>query len=168
MKIAINKKRYTNRILFLLFSVLGFGALTVLILGMNELSFAPVFWGSIVGLMALVSLVNLVFYISIRKLEYGFIYEQGELSDYSKPFSKARGLKTEDVKSVTNWSDRMGVNQYILIKKGFGLGGNSIVQRIKGNHVYFSDYVVDPEELKKLIQLIESEMTSEEKKDELA
>lgn len=161
MKIAIDKKRYRNRIIFLLLSVLGFGGLTVLILVMNDLSFAPIFWGSILGLMATASFVNLVFYLSIRKLEYGFVYENGELYDYSKPFSKTRGLKTADVKSITNWSERMGINQYILIKKGFGLGGNSIVQRMKGNHIYFSDYVVNPEELKQLIQLMESEKTPE-------
>ena len=162
MKIAIDKKRYTKRIVFLLLSVLGFGGLTVLILVMNGLSFAPIFWGSILGLMATASLVNLVFYSSIRKLEIGFTYENGELNDYSKPFSKGRGLKIEDVKSITNWSERMGINQYILIKKGSGLAGNSIAQRMKGNHIYFSDYVVDPEELKKLVQLMDSEKTPEE------
>jgi hypothetical protein len=161
MKIAIDKKRYRKRIIFLLLSVLGFGGLTVLILVMNDLSFAPIFWGSILGLMATVSLIHLVFYISIRKLEIGFTYENGELNDYSKPFSKGRGLKVEDVKSITNWSERMGINQYILIKKGFGLGGNTTVHRFKGNHIYFSDYIVDPEELKKLIQLMESEKTLE-------
>ncbi len=161
MKIAINKKRYTKRIIFLLLSVIGFGGLTVLILVMNDLSFAPIFWGSIVGLMAAVSFIHLVFYISIRKLEIGFTYENGELNDYSKPFSKGRGLKVEDIKSITNWSERMGVNQYILIKKGFGLGGNTTVHRFRGNHIYFSDYIVDPEELKSLIKLIQSEQTAE-------
>ena len=162
MRIPIDKKRYRNRIIFLLLSVLGFGSLTVLILVMNDVSFAPIFWGSILGLMAAVSFINLVFYISIRKLEIAFTYENGELNDYSKPFSKGRGLKVEDVKSITNWSERMGINQYILIKKGFGLAGNSTVQRLKGNHIYFSDYVVNPEELKKLVQLIDSEKTESE------
>lgn len=161
MKILIDKKRYTKRIIFLLLSSLAFGAGAVLILVMNELSFAPVFWGSVLGLMALASFMNLIFYISIRKLEIGLTYENGEFYDYSKPFSKARGIKIDEVKSITNWSDRMGINQYIMVKKGFGLGGNSTVHRLKGNHIYFSDYVVDPEALKALIQLMVSEQTPE-------
>lgn len=169
MKILIDKKRYTKRIIFLSLSGLAFGVGAVLILVMNELSFAPVFWGSILGIMALTAFINLIFYISIRKLEIAITYEDGEFHDYSKPFSKARGIKKEDIKSITNWSDRMGVNQYILIKKNFGLGGNSIVHRLKGNHIYFSDYVVDPEALKQLIQLMQSEQTAEEiNHDELA
>ena len=166
MKILIDKKRYTKRIIFLLLSGLAFGTGAVLLLVMNELSFAPVFWGSILGLMALASFINLVFYISIRKLEIGLTYENGEFYDYSKPFSKARGLKIEDVKSITNWSERMGINQYIMIKKGFGLGGNSIVHRLKGNHIYFSDYVVDPEALKQMIALMQSDQTPEGQKAE--
>lgn len=166
MKILIEKKRYRKRIVFLLLSGLAFAAGSVLILVMNELSFAPIFWGSILGIMALASLINLVFYISIRKLEYGFVYENGQFYDYSKPFSKAQGLKIEDIKSITNWSERMGINQYIMIKKGFGLGGNSIVHRLKGNHIYFSDYIVDPEVLKVLIQLMVSEQTPEGEKTE--
>lgn len=162
MKILIDKKRYTKRIVFLLLSGLAFAAGSVLILVMNELSFAPIFWGSILGVMALASLINLVFYISIRKLEYGFVYENGQFYDYSKPFSKTQGLKIEDIKSITNWSERMGINQYIMIKKGFGLGGNSIVHRLKGNHIYFSDYVVDPEVLKQMIVFMQSEQTKED------
>lgn len=168
MKILIDKKRYAKRIVFLLLSGLAFGAGAVLILVMNELSFAPVFWGSVLGIMALASFINLVFYISIRKLEYGLIYENGEFYDYSKPFSKARGIKKDDMKSITNWSDRMGINQYILIKKNFGLGGNSIVHRLKGNHIYFSDYIVDPEALKQMIALMQSDQTAEDiSRDEL-
>ncbi len=168
MKIPIDKKRYRNRIIFLLLSTLGFVTGTVLILVMNNgLSFAPIFWASFLGILASASLINLIFYFSISKLEYGFVYENGELYDYSKPFSKARGVKTKDIKSITNWSERMGINQYILVKNGFGLGGNTTVHRLKGNHIYLSDYVVNPEELKKLIQLIESEKEPNEKPDEL-
>ncbi len=164
MKILIDKKRYAKRIIFLLLSGLAFATGAVLLVVMNELSFAPIFWGSILGIMAVASFINLVFYISIRKLEYGFVYENGQFYDYSKPFSKAQGLKIEDVKSITNWSERMGINQYIMIKNGFGLGGNSFVHRLKGNHIYFSDYVVDPEVLKALIQLMVSEQTPEREK----
>lgn len=163
MKILVDKKRYTKRIIFLLLSSLAFGAGTVLILVMNELSFAPIFWGSVLGIMAVASFINLFFYTSIRKLEIAFTYENGEFYDYSKPFSKARGIKAEDMKSITNWSERMGINQYIIIKKGFGLGGNSTVHRLKGNHIYFSDYIVDPEALKEMIQLMQSDQTPEEK-----
>lgn len=163
MKIPVDKRRYTKRIIFLLLSGLAFGAGAVLILVMNEMSFAPIFWGSILGLMALASFVNLFFYSSIRKLDIAFTFENGEFNDYSKPFSKARGIKAEDMKSITNWSERMGINQYIIVKKGFGLGGNSTVHRLKGNHIYFSDYIVDPEALKEMIGLMQSEQTPEEK-----
>jgi hypothetical protein len=161
MKILIDKKRYSKRIVFLLLSGLAFGAGAVLVLVMNEPTFAPIFWGSILGIMAAVSFMNLVFYISIRKLEVGFVYENGAFYDYSKPFSKAHGIKAEDMKSITNWSERMGINQYIMVKKGFGLGGNPTVHRLKGNHIYFSDYIVDPEALKEMIQLMQSEQTPE-------
>ena len=168
MKIPIDKKRYRNRIIFLVLSTLVFGTGGILILVMNEgLSLGGILFVSFLGLLALISTFNTLFYFSISKLEYGFVYENGELYDYSKPFSKARGVKTEDIKSITNWSERMGINQYILVKKGFGLGGNTSVHRLKGNHIYLSDYVVNPEELKKLIQLIESEKEINEKKDEL-
>lgn len=169
MKILVDKKRYSKRITFLLLTGLAFGAGAVLILVMNKLSFAPVFWGSVLGLMALASFINLFFYISIRKLEIGLTYENGEFYDYSKPFSKARGIKAKDMKSITNWSERMGINQYIIVKKGFGLGGNSIVHRLRGNHIYFSDYIVDPEALKEMIKLMQSDQTTDEtSRDELA
>lgn len=163
MKIPVNKKRYVQRLIFLTFSTLVLGIGTVLILVMSDrLSIGRVLLASFLGLLFSLSLVNMIFYFSIRKLEIAFTYENGEFYDYSKPFSKARGIRKEDIKSITNWSDRMGINQYILIKKNFGLGGNSIVHRIKGNHIYFSDYIVDPEALKEMIQLMESEKTESE------
>ncbi|WP_343632753.1 hypothetical protein [Fluviicola sp.] len=170
MKILVNKKRYTQRVFFLVLSTLALGTGTVLILVLNDgLSIGRILLASFLGLLFSFAIVNAIFYISNRKLEIAFTYENGEFYDYSKPFSKARGIKVADMKSITNWSDRMGINQYILIKKNFGLGGNSTVHRLKGNHIYFSDYIVDPEELKQLIQLMQSEQTPEEiNHDELA
>lgn len=150
----------------LIFLTAVFLSLSVLIPLVNkDLQVKGILLTVFLGILALIFAYITKFYFSVRNLESAFTYENGELNDYSKPFNRARGIKKEDIKSITQWSENRGINQYILIKKNFGLGGNALMHQLKGNHIYLSDYIVDSEALKKLIQLIESER--EKQQDEI-
>lgn len=167
MRIQLDRKKYKRRVISLLLLTIAFATGTILIPVMGfsaneELSVKGIVFTIIFGLFTFLFAYTTLFYFSIRNLENAFVYENGELSDYSKPFNKARGVKRDDIKSITLWSDNRKINQYILIKKNFTLGGNAIVHQLKGNHIYLSDYVVDSEELRKLVQLIESELKTSE------
>lgn len=97
------------------------------------------------------------FYHQLRKVENAIEYENGVLNDFSKLFNRAIDLNIENITSITTWSSSKGVNQYKIVTKNNNPKRKGLINQLKGNHIYLTDYVVDSQELYTLALLIESE-----------
>ncbi|MNJ91845.1 hypothetical protein D3C87_95000 [compost metagenome] len=163
MKISLDRNKYKKRMHSFWILTCIFGLVAILVLVMNlainkgvnaERILVILFF----GMMSLFFGYLTKFYFSLKKLESVITYEQGILNDFSKPFNKALSLKKEDIQSVRIWSENKGVSQYKLIRRTQEENRNGLVNQLKGNHVFITDYVVDSDELRQLIKLVESEI----------
>jgi len=162
MKTALDRDKYKRRMITLwaVMIMLGLAAIFVVIMNLlinNGLSYERIF--VVIGLLLLFSFFAYLtkFYYLLRKLENVIVYENGLLNDFSKPFNKAVDLKIENVISISFWSSNRGINQYKIVTKNHNPQQKGLMNQLKGNHIYLTDYIVDSQELNKLALLIESE-----------
>lgn len=162
MRITLDKNKYRKRMIPLWFGTITFGLATILVVvmnllinkGLNAERISVVF-----GLMLLFTIFAYLtkFYYSIRKIKHAVVYENGVLNDFSKRFNKVVDLHIENIKSISIWSSNRGITQYKIVTKKHNPKLNGLMNQLKGNYMYLTDYIVDSEEFKKLVVLLDSE-----------
>lgn len=96
-------------------------------------------------------------FFQLRKIDGVIVYENGVLNDYSKLYNKADHLKIQDIQSISLWSGNNGVTQYKIVTKNHDAKRKGFYNQLKGYDFYLTDYVVDSNDLSRLVKLIESE-----------
>ena len=81
-------------------------------------------------------------------------YENGELNDYTKPFNRIKGLKIENIKSISYWGKQKKVSQYKVQTTASDPKSNELMNQLKGRDFYLTDSLVDSNELIALIELV--------------
>jgi hypothetical protein len=161
VKIALDRKKHNKRIMVLLL-ITGFYSLVfAMFIIINSIEQAKFEWQKVaiaafLFSMLLLSSLLLRFYIRLKKTKQFMIqFENGVLNDYSKPFNRAANLKVEDIKSITHWSETKGINQFKIVTKQETPKLKGLFNQLYGKHFYISDHLVDTEELRSLVELID-------------
>lgn len=161
MKIGLDKKKYKKRMISLFFGSVTFSIAFILMIIMNIVENNKFDLKKIYILIFLLLVLTfftylLRFYYNLRKIKDCVIeFQNGELNDYSKPFNRALFLKIEEINSIAFWGETKGVNQYKIVIKKENTRLKGIINQMKGNHFYISDYVVDNNKLISMIKLID-------------
>ncbi|MEN9999175.1 MAG: hypothetical protein RI922_2165 [Bacteroidota bacterium] len=162
MTITIDKRKYRKRLTSFTVLTIGTGLLAVLVPIMNLIENGTMANESIIVVIGLL-LFSVLFgsmirhLLRLKKIENLIVYENGVLNDYSKLFNKAVDLKIEDIASIGLWSESKGVIQFKIVTKRHDHERNSLLNQLKGNDIYLSDYLVDSNELNELAKLIHRE-----------
>ncbi len=85
-------------------------------------------------------------------------YENGILTDYSKPFNKAKNLRISAIFSVDFWGKTKKVNQCRIVLKAANNSPNALLNQLKGNHIYLTDYVIDSADFMKLVEVLKGDL----------
>lgn len=163
MKIRLDKKKYRKRIISLIFLSSSFSLAFIMMILMNILEHNMFDWkklGITIFLLLMLSIFTYLsrFYYRLKRTrEFVMEFENGFLNDYSKPFNRTLFLSIDSIKTITFWRETQGIIQFKIVtqKDNKKLGG--LINQMKGNHLYISDYIVDTEELLSMVKLIEND-----------
>jgi hypothetical protein len=162
MTITIDKRKYRKRMISFMSLTILTGALAFMVLFVNLLESGTMTIeriGVVIGLLLFSVLFGTMtrHLLRLKKIKNLIVFENGVLNDYSKLFNKAVDLKIEDIASIGLWSESKGVIQFKIVTKRHDHKRNSLLNQLKGNDIYLSDYLVDSNELNELAKLIHRE-----------
>jgi hypothetical protein len=164
MKIPIDKKKYRKRLLSLYFLTLSLSFSSIMFVIINMKEHKPFEWtkvGILIFLLLLLSLFAylLSFYSRLSKRrEHVIELENGILNDYSKPFHYASSLDINNIKSISFWRETKGILQFKIVTKEENVKDKGLINQLNRKHFYITDYIVETEQLKSLVNLIEKEI----------
>lgn len=164
MKILIDKKKYRKRFLSLYFLTLSLSFSSIMFVVINLKEHNSFEWtkvGILIFLLLLLSLFAylLSFYSRLNKRrEHVIELENGILNDYTKPFNYVSSLKINNIKSISFWRETKGIIQYKIVTKEENVKDNGLINQLNRKHFYISDYIVETEQLKSMVNLIEKEI----------
>ena len=97
------------------------------------------------------------FYARLKRTrEFVIEFENGVLNDYSKPFNRATSLNISSIKTITFWRETKGITQFKIVTKKENERQKGLMNQLKGNHIYISDYIVDSEGLFSLVESLQN------------
>lgn len=164
MKILIDKKKYRKRLLSLYFLTLSLSFSSIMFVVINIKEHNLFEWtkvGILIFLLLLLSIFVylLSFYSRLNKRrEHVIKFENGILNDYSKPFYQASFLDINNIKSISFWRETKGILQFKIVTKEENVKDKGLINQLKRKHIFITDYVVETEQLKSLVNLIEKEI----------
>lgn len=152
MKIALDKKKYNKKAILLVGLTLVQFVVSIVAFIMSFLQNENLIADKVIfGVITLMTGVMFGFIIThyLRLLKHkncAISFENGELNDYTNQFNKIRGLKLNNIESVSRWKKKKKVNKYRI-------------KTLSGDKVLFlSDYLVDSKELLEMAELIALEV----------
>lgn len=152
MKIALDKKKYNKKAILLVGLTLIQFIVSIVALSMSFVRNENLISDKIIfGVMTLMTGIMFGFILThyVRLLKHkdcAISFENGELNDYTNQFNKIRGLKLENIESVSRWKKEKKVNKY------------RIKTLTDGKILFLSDYLVDSKALLNLAELIALEV----------
>ena len=164
MKIPIDKKKYRKRLISLYFLNLSLSFSSIMFVVINIKEHNPFEWikvGILIFLLLLLSIFAylLSFFSRLNKRrEHVIEFENGILNDYSKPFYQASYLDINNIKSISFWRETKGILQFKIITKEENERDKDLKHQINRKHIYITDYIVETEQLKSLVNLIEKQI----------
>lgn len=154
MIIGLDKKKYRKRLARLWILTLLLTVLTLFFLaasnGPNEFGHDYSVDLKIASVATLISLMLLFALLRLKKhTSHAISFENGELNDFTKIRSKIRGLKVEQIDSISRWAHKKKVNRYRIV---VNFPSN------KTKSYFISDTFVDTDMLLKLAESVGNEI----------
>lgn len=162
MKLKIDRRKYKKRMLAFWISIvlMSFAPLMVVVMNIIESNpFDAEKIGILSGLLFLLffPVILVIFYSRLkRRREFVMVFEKGMFTNYSRPFAKPVSVKIEEIESIRSWGNGK-INQYKIVTTRDQSNQSELMNQLKGNHTYVTDYLVDSEELNNLMLMIQKE-----------
>lgn len=160
MEIYIDKKKIRKRIISFSFTTIALliGLTMLIITAVSKHKFFDIRIVTVIcalGAFLYFWLRATLFYWKLARSNSWIVrYKDGKFDNVSKFLNKAKELKIEDMVSVNFWSLNKGITQYKIVTTKHDPSRNALMNQLKGNDIYLSDYIVDSRQLFNLMEKI--------------